>query len=130
LTASQEFSERVRAFRYGVVDYLAKPFTTAILLKKVEKIFESLRQRTGVVSAEGAGARQMVAELREQARSGVLTLEGEHGESRMVLRAGEVVSSSGAAPPSQASRARFEELDSSREDIVSNDPPALPRTSA
>ena len=37
LTAHQEFSERVRAFRYGVVDYLAKPFTASVLLKRVEQ---------------------------------------------------------------------------------------------
>ena len=33
--------ERVQAFRYGVVDYLPKPFTTAILVKKVAKLFET-----------------------------------------------------------------------------------------
>jgi CheY-like chemotaxis protein len=30
LTAHREFSERVRAFRFGVVDYLAKPFSRKI----------------------------------------------------------------------------------------------------
>lgn len=45
LTAHREFSERVRAFRYGVVDYLAKPFSRKILLRKVERVLQGLDRR-------------------------------------------------------------------------------------
>ena len=47
LTAHREFSERVRAFRFGVVDYVTKPFTKDILLKKIEKVLEGLHHRPG-----------------------------------------------------------------------------------
>lgn len=126
LTAHQEFSERVRAFRYGVVDYIAKPFTRAILLRKLEKVFETLGDRPGVVTAEGASASEILDEVRQQARTGVLTVQGEQGESRLFLRAGEVVHATGDAPSLRSVRAQFEELDASREDIISHDPPALP----
>src|SRR5688572_28832123 len=35
LSAQRDFSERVRAFRYGVVDYVSKPFTRDTLVKKI-----------------------------------------------------------------------------------------------
>jgi putative two-component system response regulator len=37
LSPSQEFSERIRAFRHGVIDYLTMPVTPEVLLRKVEK---------------------------------------------------------------------------------------------
>jgi DNA-binding response OmpR family regulator len=48
LTAQREFTERVEAFRHGVVDYVAKPFTREILLRKVQKILEERARRSGV----------------------------------------------------------------------------------
>lgn len=45
LSGHRDFSERVRAFREGVVDYLAKPFTREVLLKKVERILETRHRR-------------------------------------------------------------------------------------
>src|SRR5687768_6225092 len=45
LTANQEFSERVRAFRFGVVDYVTKPFTRAVLLRKIEQVLHRLDDR-------------------------------------------------------------------------------------
>ena len=45
LTAQREFTERVEAFRHGVVDYVAKPFTREILLRKVRKILEERAPR-------------------------------------------------------------------------------------
>jgi CheY-like chemotaxis protein len=38
LSGQRDFSERVRAFRVGVVDYLTKPFTRDVLLKKIERV--------------------------------------------------------------------------------------------
>ena len=53
LTAQREFTERVRAFRFGVVDYMTKPFTRDLLLKKVERVLQGLARAAGV-RAEGA----------------------------------------------------------------------------
>ncbi len=129
LTAHQEFSERVRAFRYGVVDYLAKPFTGAVLLKRIERVFDSLGERTGVTSASGEEASTLLEDLQREARTGVLTIEGAEGAARLVLRAGDVVHASGEAPKGPAT-ARFNEMDPGREDILAHDPPALPTSAA
>jgi len=40
LSPNQEFSERIRAFRHGVIDYLTRPVTPEVLLRKVEKALE------------------------------------------------------------------------------------------
>jgi len=37
ISPNQEFSERIRAFRHGVIDYLTRPLTPEVLLRKVEK---------------------------------------------------------------------------------------------
>jgi DNA-binding response OmpR family regulator len=54
LSGHRDFSERVRAFRVGVVDYLTKPFTRDVLLKKVERVLEA-RQRRPDASASPQG---------------------------------------------------------------------------
>lgn len=126
LTAHREFSERVRAFRFGVVDYVTKPFTKDILLKKIEKVLEGLHHRPGFEGGTGEESVQgLVEEVRREGRSGVLTVKGAEGESRAVFRGGEVVE--GAIPPvSDGAQARFQELDHDREAIVAHDPPRLP----
>jgi two-component system, cell cycle response regulator len=50
LSPNQEFSERIRAFRHGVIDYLTRPLTPEVLLRKVEKALE------GRPAGAGAGA--------------------------------------------------------------------------
>ena len=45
LGPNQEFSERIRAFRHGVIDYLTRPITPEVLLRKVEKAVEGRDER-------------------------------------------------------------------------------------
>jgi DNA-binding response OmpR family regulator len=45
LTAHREFTERVRAFKAGAVDYVTKPFTRDTLLRKVERILRGFGRR-------------------------------------------------------------------------------------
>ena len=127
LTARQEFNERVRAFRFGVVDYLTKPFTREVLLRKVENVVDGRARRAGFVGGEGQTPASLMDELRKQARSGLLTLKGKEGESQIVVRAGEIVEAPSGVPE-HAARAEFQELDAAHEDIVAPDPPSLPRT--
>src|SRR5688572_26130384 len=49
LSPNQEFSERIRAFRHGVIDYLTRPLTPEVVLRKIEK------------AIEGRGARPVMA---------------------------------------------------------------------
>lgn len=116
LTAHREFSERVQAFRFGVVDYLTKPFSREVLLRRVERVLQGLEGRPGVVTGLGSGAaEQLLKELHRDARTGVLSVPGASGEARVVVRAGQVL---GGSLPGEAEAARFEELDPSHEEIV------------
>lgn len=127
LTAAREFSERVRAFRYGVVDYVTKPFTRDVLLRRVERVLEGRPDRPGLVEGEaGEGSvAELLSEVQREARSGVLTVQHAEGESHAVIAGGQVVESTIPVDPG-AARARFQELDLEREQIVSYDPPRLP----
>jgi DNA-binding response OmpR family regulator len=128
LTAQREFTERIQAFRFGVVDYVAKPFTREILLRKVRKILDERARRSGVAEGEGAApSSEIVEDVRRDSRSGLLTVEGVEGEAKVVMRAGEVVEATGVpAPGDPTAHTRFEEIDARHEDIVSHDPPRLP----
>jgi DNA-binding response OmpR family regulator len=130
LTAHREFSERVQAFRFGVVDYMTKPFTRELLLKRVDKVLTGLGRRPGLVEG-GAGPEEverLVAEVRRDARTGVLQLHGESGETSRAVRAGEVLGTPLATKAD--TRAQFLEVDPAREDVATHDPTRLPGDAA
>ena len=60
----RDFSERVRAFRVGVVDYLTKPFTREVLLRKIERMLEGLRR-----PGRPPGSRPAASSTRSSART-------------------------------------------------------------
>src|SRR3990172_5722903 len=53
LSAHRDFSERMRAFRAGVVDYTTKPFSRDPLQKRIERIFDGLARRGGLLPEAG-----------------------------------------------------------------------------
>ena len=53
LSPNLEFSERIRAFRHGVIDYLTRPITPEVVLRKVENALEG---RGGRAPAPAAAA--------------------------------------------------------------------------
>lgn len=126
LTAHREFTERVQAFRFGVVDYVTKPFTREMLVRKVEKVLKGLQGRPGVVAGGGAAVDSMLEGAQREARTGILSVKGEAGESRFVIQAGEVVEKTNPVAADPSAKAEFRELDPAREQIVSHDPAALP----
>ena len=127
-TAHREFTERVQAFRFGVVDYIVKPFTREVLLKRIERLLKGLAERPGVVRhgpGEG-GLAGMLKEAQRESRSGVLSVEGAVGGGRMLLRAGEIVETTAPIADSVVARAEFRELDPTLEAIVPHEPTQLP----
>jgi DNA-binding response OmpR family regulator len=52
LTARREFTDRVRAFRFGVVDYITKPVTSETLLSRVDSILGGLDGRPVILKGE------------------------------------------------------------------------------
>ena len=125
LTARHEFTERVRAFRFGVVCYLTKPIAPEVLIEKIARILGILDQRRGAVEASsGDLAQELVVELQSGRRTGLLTMAGDGAQSRIVLRSGAVVDKTGeVASPVQA---HFEEIDPLREQIVTSNPTSSP----
>lgn len=121
LTANRDFAARVQAFRFGVVDYVTKPFTRDSLLRKLERALALAEHRSGVLTGEG---RALLAGAREDSRSGVLSVPGPGGPARVVVRAGEVVEGGAALEQGTVSEAEFRELDARREEILAHDPHA------
>jgi DNA-binding response OmpR family regulator len=76
LSGHKDFSERVRAFRFGVIDYISKPFTRETLVRKVARILEGRSRRPGAFLGEAVDAEPSApaAPFRE---SPELTSEGE-----------------------------------------------------
>src|SRR5262245_4101800 len=130
LTAHREFSERVQAFRFGVVDYMTKPFTRELLLKRIDKILAGLVRRSGhLAAAQGhEEVERLVAEVKRDARTGVRQLRGEQGETSRAVRAGEIQGS--PVEPEAVSQAQFLEMDPVREDAAPHDPVRLPGDAA
>src|SRR5262245_33011999 len=56
LSGHKDFSERVRAFRFGVIDYISKPFTRETLVRKVARILEGRSRRPGAFALEEPAA--------------------------------------------------------------------------
>jgi len=50
LSPNQEFSERIRAFRHGVIDYLTRPLTPEVVLRKIEKAIEGRGARPAMAA--------------------------------------------------------------------------------
>jgi DNA-binding response OmpR family regulator len=127
LTAHREFTERVRAFRFGAVDYITKPFSRDALLRRVERVFEDRGSRPGVDERPGdtASVRQLLQEVKKESRSGLLSLSGAGGGTHAVIDGGRVVEST-MTEKGEAERASFRELDLDREQIAAPGPTRLP----
>jgi DNA-binding response OmpR family regulator len=119
LTAHREFGERVRAFRHGAVDFLSKPFTREILLRRIARVLEGLATRAGTVAAQAA--HELLADVQRESRSGVFTIRQPSGDAKIVVRAGEVVEGHDVTAAGATAPAEFRELDHAREDIVPPD---------
>jgi DNA-binding response OmpR family regulator len=55
LSPNLEFSERIRAFRHGVVDYLTRPLTPEVVLRKIEKAVEARPAKAAVPTVTEVG---------------------------------------------------------------------------
>jgi DNA-binding response OmpR family regulator len=129
LTAHAEFTQRVRAFRFGVVDFLPKPFTNAVLLLRIERILETLERRSGrITSLAGQRAvNTLLGEVQKDSRTGVISVQG---EAKIVIRAGQVVEDAGSVASGGGTGLGFRELDPSRDYIVAHEATRLPGTTA
>lgn len=122
LSAHREFTERVRAFKFGVVDYLAKPFTAEVLLRKIDRFLSGRSRRGGVAQVGGATAADvLLEEAQRHARSGILSVKGEAGEAQVVVSQGAVVEKTAPVVQGPQTTAEFHELDPSRETIATPD---------
>ncbi len=119
LTAHREFGERVRAFRHGAVDFVSKPFTREILLRRLARVLEGLETRAGSVAARAA--RELLADVQRESRSGVFTIRRTDGDAKVVVRAGEVVEGDALSETADDGPAEFCELDPARELIAPPD---------
>lgn len=114
LTARQHFTERVKAFRFGIVDYISKPFTRETLTRRIGRILKSLEERTGVVAGESSAA--LLEQAQFEGRSGVVTLP--EGKGSFLLAAGRVVDATREAPSVGVAPGSFRELDPKVDHVV------------
>ena len=122
LTGRTEFTERVRAFRFGVVDFISKPIAPPDLVARVEGILQGLSARSGAAAVSGENVDALIEDVMREGRTGLLTFEGAADE-RIVVHAGRLLAKIPDA--SVARSARFEEIDAVHEDLVIHDPPRL-----
>lgn len=59
LSAHRDFTERMRAFRAGVVDYITKPFSRETLQRRVARVFDSLARRASLSNGSESGLTQV-----------------------------------------------------------------------
>lgn len=114
LTARRQFTEKVKAFRFGIVDYISKPFTHETLTRRVQSILDSLERRTGAVAGDSSAA--LLEQAQFEGRSGVLTRQD--GASSLLLAAGQVVDTTRAGPLAGAEPGAFRELDPKLDHVV------------
>jgi DNA-binding response OmpR family regulator len=127
LTAHREFTERVQAFRFGVVDYITKPFAKDYLLRKIEHVIETRGARPGVRAEAGEAGLALLDDVVREGRTGILRVKGRGEEPRAVIQMGRIVEETGPLVPQPGTESEFHELDPSREHIVVHDPTSLPR---
>jgi DNA-binding response OmpR family regulator len=120
LTGDRNLEQRVNAFRFGVVDYLTKPFSPTRLLRTIETLLDY----RGVAPTRpvGAPAATLVPELQRDARTGVLRVTGSTGSRTAVLSAGHFVAGDDAGPQEVGAEAEFQELDFDVEELLAKDP--------
>jgi diguanylate cyclase (GGDEF)-like protein/PAS domain S-box-containing protein len=124
LTGRHELTERVRAFRFGVVDYLTKPIKPAVLTEKVARILSGIDQRRGAVQASGGDAAlQLVAEVQHAGQKELPAVWGDDARRHLMLRPAAVLSPAGKL--TVPIRADFGKLDWRPTQAVTNDPDAF-----
>ena len=123
LTGRSGFNERVRAFRFGVVDFITKPIDPPSLVARIEGVLDGLSRRGGVAEASGNGVPRLVEDVMRHGRTGVLTFDTGSQDARVVVQGGRLLAE---LPPPASRSARFEELDAGREDLVTHEPSRLP----
>src|SRR5262245_45582948 len=102
LSGHRDFSERVRAFRVGVVDYLTKPFTRDVLLKKIERVLEARGRRPE--PPVDRPARTLLDEVQPERRTGGLPVRAGGGGAEGLRGAGQVVDAEAAPRPGDPGR--------------------------
>jgi DNA-binding response OmpR family regulator len=124
ITGSPDETHKVRAFRFGVVDYLEKPLRAKVLVDAIDRILRELPTRSGVVGARGVeAAASLLRNIRDDARTGFLTLRGETGEVRTLVNAGRTTPEVAHQTIARPTEAQFEEMNLLRAQVME---PAAP----
>lgn len=119
MTGSMSEADKVRAFRFGVVDYLEKPLKSQILMDAIKRLLHELPKRKGVVGARGVEASaSLVRDVETAGRTGFLTLRDGEKESRQVVQAGHALPVKRDQAAGPATEAEFEEMNLFREQVL------------
>lgn len=99
LTTLDSEDDRIRGYELGVDDYIAKPFVEEELLARVSRVVRRARQEEPAGADEGMSGdlRQvslpsLLAFMEAERRGGILTVRSPHGEARVGVSGGSVVS--------------------------------------